>query len=40
MNSPINWYDNALLNKNAILLENKGKSGIYRWINKLNNKLL
>lgn len=30
-------YDNALLNKNIILLDNKGKSGIYRWINKLNN---
>ncbi len=26
-----------MLNKNIILFENKGKSGVYRWINKLNN---
>lgn len=35
--TPIKHYDNALINKSKILLENKGKSGIYRWINKLNN---
>lgn len=35
--TPIKCYDNALLNKNTILLDNKSKSGIYRWINKLNN---
>jgi group I intron endonuclease len=35
--APIKCYDNALLNKNTILLENKGKPGIYRWTNKLNN---
>lgn len=34
---PIKCYDNALLNKSTILLENKGKPGIYRWTNKLNN---
>nr|YP_010044461.1 hypothetical protein J6816_mgp30 [Tolypocladium guangdongense]QPF24406.1 hypothetical protein [Tolypocladium guangdongense] len=34
---PIKSYSNAFLNKNAILLDNKGKSGIYRWINKLNS---
>ena len=31
-------YDNSLLNKYNILSENKGKSGIYRWINKINNE--
>ena len=36
--TPIKHYNNALINKSKILLENKGKSGIYRWINKLNNK--
>lgn len=35
--APIKSYDNALLNKNTILLDNKSKPGIYRWINKLNN---
>ena len=36
--TPIKHYNNALINKSKILFENKGKSGIYRWINKLNNK--
>jgi hypothetical protein len=31
-------YSNADLNKNAIYEENRGKSGIYRWVNKINNK--
>lgn len=35
--TPIKHYDNVLINKSKILLENKGKSGIYRRINKLNN---
>lgn len=35
--APIKSYDNALLSKNTFLLDNKGKTGIYRWINKLNN---
>lgn len=35
--TPVKCYNDALLNKDTILLENKNKSGIYRWINKLNN---
>ena len=35
---PEKCYENALLSKNDIFIENKGKSGVYRWINKLNNK--
>lgn len=35
---PVKCYDNALLNKKSILIENKNKSGVYRWVNKLNNK--
>ena len=35
--TPVKHYDNALSNKCKILLENKDKSGIYRWINKFNN---
>lgn len=31
-------YDNPLLERNKILEENTNKSGIYVWINKLNNK--
>ena len=31
-------YSNADLNKNAIYKENRGKSGIYMWKNKINNK--
>ena len=35
---PEKCYENALLSKKDIFIENKGKSGVYRWINKLNNK--
>lgn len=31
-------YIDSLLNKSNILIENKGKSGIYRWVNILSNK--
>lgn len=31
-------YNNSLLNKYNVLSENKGKSGIYRWVNKINNE--
>ena len=31
-------YDNADINKVSILKGNIGKSGIYRWVNKINNK--
>jgi len=31
-------YNNSLSNKSNVLKENKGKSGIYRWVNKINNK--
>lgn len=31
-------YDKILINKNTILKEMKEKSGIYRWVNKLNAK--
>ena len=34
----VKYYENALLSKNMIFIENKNKSGIYRWVNKLNNK--
>lgn len=30
-------YDNAEIQKERIFLENKGKSGIYRWVNIKNN---
>lgn len=30
-------YDNLLLQKSKIFEDNKGKSGIYRWVNKINN---
>jgi group I intron endonuclease len=35
---PIKSYYNVETNKSTILEENKQKSGIYRWINKVNNK--
>ena len=35
---PIVKYDNACEDKSKILKENKNKSGVYRWINKLNGK--
>ena len=31
-------YDNSLLNKPNLLKENKNKSGVYRWVNKINNE--
>lgn len=36
--SPIKSYENAELLKDMILKDNKGKSGIYRWVNNINNK--
>ena len=33
---PVKSYNNAFINKGSILLDNKNKSGVYRWINKLN----
>ena len=35
---PIKSYSNAEVDKSKIIEENKQKSGIYRWINKVNNK--
>jgi group I intron endonuclease len=35
---PIKTYSNAQLQKEEILKENKGKSGIYRWFNKVNGR--
>jgi group I intron endonuclease len=35
---PAATYENPEIQKNQIYSENKGKSGIYRWINKLNGK--
>jgi group I intron endonuclease len=35
---PIKSYENAELLKDMILKDNKGKSGIYRWVNNINNK--
>lgn len=35
---PVKTYINAGLEKNRVLIENRGLSGIYRWVNKLNNK--
>jgi len=31
-------YNNAELHKKDIIRENRGKAGIYRWINNLNGK--
>jgi len=36
--SPIKSYENAELFKGAILEESRNQSGIYRWVNNLNNK--
>jgi len=36
--TPILVYDNADLKKLQAVSENKGKSGVYRWINKVNGK--
>lgn len=35
---PIKSYANAYTNRKQILEENQGRSGVYRWINNLNNK--
>jgi group I intron endonuclease len=35
---PIRSYPNANILKAKILLDNKNKSGIYRWTNNINNK--
>ena len=35
--TPIRYYENALLSKKIIFTENRNKSGIYRWVNKLNS---
>ncbi len=35
---PVKVYVNTDLNKLEILKENKGKSGVYRWINNINGK--
>lgn len=35
---PIITYNNSWLNKSNALKDNKNKSGIYRWINRINNK--
>ena len=31
-------YDHALSNKNKILQNNKQRCGVYRWVNKINDK--
>ena len=36
--SPVAVYSNASLQKKQILQDNKGKSGIYKWKNSINNK--
>lgn len=36
--SPVKSYGNAELLKAAVLKDNRGLSGIYRWVNNLNNK--
>ena len=35
---PVASYNNAELHKKYIIKENRGKAGIYRWINKINGK--
>jgi hypothetical protein len=35
---PVKLYANADLQKQDILINNKGKSGIYRWVNQINGK--
>ncbi len=31
-------YENALLSKSKVLIENNNKSGVYIWVNKINNE--
>jgi hypothetical protein len=33
-------YENAKLQEKQIMQENKGKSGIYKWTNKINGRAL
>ena len=35
---PVKSYSNADIQKQDILINNKGKSGIYRWVNQINGK--
>lgn len=37
-NNPVAVYSNAELQKKKIIQENRGKTGIYRWTNKVNGK--
>lgn len=37
--TPVKIYNNAETKKADILLDNKNKSGIYRWVNKINGKI-
>lgn len=36
---PVAVYPNADTLKSTIIKDNRGKSGVYRWINKENNKM-
>jgi hypothetical protein len=36
--SPVKSYGNAELFREAVLKDNRGQSGIYRWVNNLNKK--
>jgi hypothetical protein len=38
LHCPAKVYDNPDLQKKDIINENKGKSGVYRWVNKVNGK--
>lgn len=38
MINPVKYYDNAEEFKSAILLDNKDKSGIYKWENKISGE--
>lgn len=37
-NFPVKTYNNAALDKDTILRENKDKKVVYRWVNNINNK--
>jgi excinuclease UvrABC nuclease subunit len=39
MINPVKFYDNAEELKSLILLNNKNKSGIYKWENKISGEL-
>ena len=36
LSSPVVQYSNVIQDKLLIIEENKGKAGIYRWVNNLN----